>query len=320
MRSVCVAVLSTAASATCHASDLSVGDSCKETWRKLQPVLRPTQEAVGYAMVLYKHEKNFATFKKSQTEMTASPIPVVKRGNVLYVVDHHHTLSALDRSGFDVDVTIKVVCDYSKELEHTFWSSMARDGFAYLSGRPAGSLTVLPTPIDPDSLPTSFRFDATAGSDFADDPWRSLAGYTRKIKADDGTKSARCFLRDCAPDGGTINYFEYRWAYYFDAAYLDAGLWDDPLTFRAFKKTFEKLAPTHPNSTGVPARWQEACATLLPLCRGSSAGSFMVPLQEIAGHLPGYHSGSGPISPGKDPTCDTPSKCPDILAGNTTLP
>ena len=38
--------------------------------------------------------------------MAVKPVPVVKYRGYYYVVDHHHTLSALELAGWEVDVTL----------------------------------------------------------------------------------------------------------------------------------------------------------------------------------------------------------------------
>ena len=321
-RALAVASLATTtvmAKGACDPAGLSPGDTCRQEWRELQTFLRPTQSAVGYAWVLRGYEKDMVKEKDCQREMDDSVIPVAKRGGALYVVDGHHTLAGLDRSGHTgVKVTVNVVCDYSDLAQADFWPKMAANGFAYLAGRPGREPTELPKPIDPASLPTEFRF-GEGGSSFEDDPWRSLAGYVRKIKASDGTRSARCFNRMCSPATGQgINYFEFRWAYFFNDGYLDTALWQDEAAHTAFKSAFDGLRPTRPGDSGVPAEWLAKCEALLPLCRGKAAGAYLVPIEEMAGSLPGWHSGSGPIDPDDDPSCKGAS-CPDLAAsGNAS--
>ena len=123
-----------ASAAECPASVASMrpGDTCHySSWVELQPILRPTQQGIGYAWVQSKLEQKFQTAADAQAELKSSPIPVVVGlgGTALYCLDHHHTLMALELSGKHVRANVKVyvdvVCDYSDLAdENAFWSKV----------------------------------------------------------------------------------------------------------------------------------------------------------------------------------------------------
>ena len=124
-----------ASAAECPASIASLrpGDTCHySSWEDdLQPILRPTQQGIGYAWVQSKLERKFQTAADAQAELKSSPIPVVVGvgGTALYCLDHHHTLMALELSGKHVRANVKVyvdvVCDYSDLAdENAFWSKV----------------------------------------------------------------------------------------------------------------------------------------------------------------------------------------------------
>ncbi len=116
--------------------------------------------------------------------MQRQPIPVVVGpGTLLVAIDHHHTLAALDQSGYDsTDVTINIVCNLSYLTEDTCWIEMERRNFLYLLAHP-GDPNVLPVPINVTALPTKIRFSKD-GSVFQDDPWRSVVGFLEDVASD----------------------------------------------------------------------------------------------------------------------------------------
>lgn len=138
-----------ASAAECPASVASMrpGDTCHySSWEHdLQPILRPTQQGIGYAWVQSKLEQKFQTAADAQAELKSSPIPVVVGfgGTALYCLDHHHTLMALELSGKHVRANVKVyvdvVCDYSDLAdENAFWSKVR----SRLLGRGAASSSI----------------------------------------------------------------------------------------------------------------------------------------------------------------------------------
>ena len=112
--------------------------------------------------------------------------------------------------------------------------------------------------------------------------WRSLAGFVRKLSPAAGATdmaadySSRCYNRVCSESGSSQPFFEYRWAYFFDAAYLNSTLWGAAADASAFTSAFDKLPSAAPGKADTGA-WAKAARLLLPLCRGESAGTFEVP-------------------------------------------
>ena len=203
----------------------SSNKQCINRWRDLKPLLRPTQEAIGYAWIKHKLEKgDFASKARAQTQMDNSIAPaVLGPDNKIYLLDEHHTLAALDYSlwGADTLVKINIVCD-KRQLPsmRLFWQYMVEHDLVSLVSSPRLNVNALPVKISPFDLPQSFSFtvdkpyslsaaniggDAAAGggvddhvddnvpvhvvdadtisSTMRDDPWRSLAGFSRKVLA-----------------------------------------------------------------------------------------------------------------------------------------
>ena len=96
-------------------------------WSNLKPIIKPTQKEVGYAWIQYKLNKDFTSSSKAQDEIDSSATPaVIGPDNAFYIVDDHHTLCALDYSGYNsVSVTLNVICDkrYLKNMDD-FWTEM----------------------------------------------------------------------------------------------------------------------------------------------------------------------------------------------------
>jgi hypothetical protein len=254
--------------------------------------------------------------------MDDKTIPVVfgPGRKAVYAIDGHHTLAALDFSGYHgVEITISVTCNYENMSEADFWAKLKDEGFAYLYGVPKDSPNALPVPISPSELPQQFSF-TKSGSTFDDDRWRAMVGFARKIQTDDTSKyQMRCMDRICDPHtGGTIPFFEYRWAYFFADAFATKSLWDDSSAFEKFSSQYNKLPAAGPGGADVE-EWQTVSNSLLHLCRGSSAGSYSIPATFgiFSGKLPGYHKGMGNISPKKDNSC-SPPVCPDISCSIST--
>lgn len=148
--------------ASCDLATVKEGGSCSDAWSSLKPHVHTTQQAVGYAWVLSKAAK-FDSAKHAQEQMAdevqkaphscapqltprslcpligmnvlhatqprlfRQPIPVVKGPqNDVWIIDHHHTLAALDYSQYsDTVITLQVVCDYSNITTVTgFWDLM----------------------------------------------------------------------------------------------------------------------------------------------------------------------------------------------------
>jgi hypothetical protein len=107
---------------------------------------------------------------------------VIGPDNAFYIVDDHHNLGALDFAEWGVvTVTVNVTCDKRGETMQSFWYDMRKNNLAYLGLHPLGQENSLPVLITPSDLPVSFDFTAARKS-FSDDPWRSIAGFSRKVE------------------------------------------------------------------------------------------------------------------------------------------
>ena len=149
-----------------------------------------TQKEVGFAWIQYKINKSFSSSKDAQKEMDSGYTPgVIGPDSIIYVVDDHHTLCALDYSGYSsTSVTVNVICDKRGLTMDEFWSYMASHNLAYLAAHPDGQPNSLPTAIQSSALAKSFAFNSKTIS-FPDDPWRSLVGFSRKV-----TNAGRYFV------------------------------------------------------------------------------------------------------------------------------
>lgn len=230
-------------------SSVQAGTSCTVAWSALRTKIHPTQDSVGYVWALkHKVEKMYSE-ESAQERMDGKHIPCIKRGSELYFSDGHHTLSALDSSGFwhlaahvqhatlchdslycslvrvlrrATEVTIVVLCDLTALSVADFWATMGEKGFAYLYGRPSGPWTSLPEPLAFSALPSLVVFNNHEPPSFTDDPWRALSGASRKISNQKSCKAAasntkycmRAYDRVCNAEKGnsSIFFFEYYWA------------------------------------------------------------------------------------------------------------
>ena len=78
--------------------------------------------------------QQFTSEAAAQRYMDSKPVPYVQRGSKKYIVDHHHTLAALELSGFDVEITLEQVRSFDK-TEQTlegFWGYLEGRGWAFL--------------------------------------------------------------------------------------------------------------------------------------------------------------------------------------------
>ena len=287
---------------------VGVGEWCTAPWALLQPHLRPTQAAVGFAWVHHKATK-FDSNKHAQKEMDDTPVPVAKGPDGLFLLDHHHELSALDYAGYpDTEVTVFVSCDFSALSASDVWAALVSRAFAYPYGRPLHDHQSLPHLLNESALPTTIGFSASA-STFRDDPWRSLASFVRKVKElDDGSDcpkhaSSDCmrgYIRSCAPSGGVMPFFEFRWAYFFNDAAFSSFLWDNHTAFSRFRAIFPAALSDPSNSD----QWHALAVPMVYLARGTVAAQYRVPgsMGTLAGALPGCVTGMQPIKD-DDPDC-----------------
>lgn len=318
---LCTAGAKKAPACTPGFAGLGVGEACQAPWAQLQPSLRATQNMLGYAWVMYKHAKSMGSAEEAQKEFDKKIVPVVKRGAALYVLDHHHTLAALDYAGAALATavcpTVHVVCDFSAESsdETAFWAKMRAHMYAF--GRPAAQPNALPSALPAPiaaAFPRTITFNATQHHAFMDDPWRSLAGFVRKLDTapgcvcDNHVYGCRAYNKVCDAAGAGMPFFEFRWGYFFNDAHVDPGqkAWGTlPTAAAAAWRTAYAVLP-YP---AVPAlvdmdAWFAAAATLFPLARSAGAGNFSVPPQYVttAGKLPGFKAGAAPFS-SADPDC-----------------
>eukprot|EP00300_Choanocystis_sp_HF-7_P017842 c19852_g1_i1.p1 GENE.c19852_g1_i1~~c19852_g1_i1.p1 ORF type:complete len:337 (+),score=67.45 c19852_g1_i1:2-1012(+) len=293
---------------------LRAGDSCQLEWGSLRPFLRPTQPAVGYALVQQKFEKDFTSSDAAQRTMDKSPVPVVLGPhNNVYLVDHHHTVCALDLSTYRVNVTISVVCDLSDiQSIPVFWDVLRERNYALLVNRPEYDVTSLPRPINYTLVPSNIVF-GPYGSSFTDDPWRSFANFLQKVTNDTCPKSnkycQRGYYKSCDKSNMSIPFYEFRWGYFMtDALFHNTSLWDNNKDRSAFQQILPQLQmPATAGKVDVKP-WIDATNFLVSLCRGWGAMNYVVPseITSLSGILPGYVPLDQLVP--ADPDCDLP-KC-----------
>ena len=135
---------------------------CNNKWHNLKPLIKPTQAQMGYAWVQYKLDKNFKSSEDAQDELDGEEIPaVLGPDNYMYIVDKHHTLSALDFSGYDDTVTLYIICDCRNITSmEEFWRYLEQENLVYLAAHPDNDPNLLPQRIAPSDLPTYFSFNS----------------------------------------------------------------------------------------------------------------------------------------------------------------
>ena len=306
----------------CHNfTQLQRGDSCHQHWGKLKWRLHPTQSSVGKAWVIQKYEKYMKRKDDAQGELDDKPVPVVLGPNHdMWLLDHHHLLSALDFSGFDdLSVTVNVVCAFDpNESMEQFWVKMQAIHGVYPYDRPTGSPNTLPLKESFDRLPNVITYNKTH-STFNDNVWRAIVGFSRKVNDPDCAIKycSRAFVKECNVNGDSIPFYEFRWSYFFNLAYIardPADFWDNVQDAADFKTAFKELEDDAMRNTYDVYKWQNAAKLIVPLARGKRAGTFKFSKdapQVLYGSLPGYHAGMSPINE-EDPDCNPP-KCPIFL-------
>lgn len=300
------AFLSTA-KAACDFGSLAPGTTCSAPWEDLRRTVHPTQDVVGKAWVQHKLHKDFSTPEDAQQELTNEIPYILGPGSIPFIVDGHHTLFAVETSGHTgLVVQLQQICDWSFVPEFEFWAQLANHNFMY------GPLRVddRTLPIWDKSWVYSVRgwagFHPRFIDQLVDDPWRSLASFARKSKNDKCTaaglnsKCLRAYARVCDAEGSGIPFYEFRWAYFMNAAYLDTSLWDSLAEAEAFRARFDSLPPLEDVSA-----WQRLGDSLVPLARGAAAGHYTLPhgfLDEFPENLPGYVDGVDTMLP-QDSDC-----------------
>jgi len=292
---------------------------CNNKWSNLKSSILPTQAQVGYSWIQYKINKDFSSSSDAQSAMDDSISPgVIGPNNKIYIVDDHHTLCALDYSGYDATVTINIICDKRGTSVEEFWSEMEKKNFAFLLSHPINEPNKQYISINYTQLPQSFSFTSKYIS-FSDDPWRSMAGFSRKVttaaapapacSSSSDKNCERCFYRGCVDgtkaSGPGLPYFEFRWAYFMvEATYYNTNLWPSKSQFSDFYQTYTQLPPSHLGSIDT-TKWQNAADKIVSLCRGESTGSYILPQYFSSANLPGYVSGYMPLE--ADPDCSAPT-------------
>jgi hypothetical protein len=287
------------------------GDTCTDQWHNLRQRLHPAQAAVGYAAVQRKYEQDYTTHRKAQAKMNepGSYLPfVLGPHGVPYLVDSHHTVSALEASGHhSVQVTMTKICDWSHLSREDFDMAMKKENFMMSRN---GNGDMIPPTI----------------AALKDDPWRSLAALVRKVKhhhhcPPNNPTCLRGYWRKCQEDGSMIPFFEFRWAYFMKEAFQQgcstSSYWDDRSDCQRFHQAYSKLVETNVGQSirdqHVKA-WQKAAKLLVPLCRGTTAQTYRLPDDlgpPMGGEtLPGRVPQNYQI-PTKDPSCAAP-KCPTM--------
>lgn len=192
-------------------------------WSKVRDALRPTQAALGFDWVFYKL-KNFTSADAAQKYMDTKPVPYVLRNGKLYIVDHHHTLVALDlfarNTGADPFVTMEQIRSFDSAGDGAslstaaFWGFMEGKGWAFLRDASYNR-----TPVE--ALPQDLQL-----ASFRNDVFRSAGGFARVFGALKRGKELSDML-----------FFEFRWGYLFWLHRNDGfGLWPDKRLLRAFQR------------------------------------------------------------------------------------
>lgn len=254
--------------------------------------------------------------------MNSGNVPVViGPGPALYIVDDHHSLCALDFSGFDeTSVTFDVLCDMRHLTPNDFWNELQGQNLAFLVAHPYNDSMELPKAISFQDIPSYFAFTATDKS-LSDDPWRSVAGFSRKVKVAappapkcDSTSSEyceRCMYRGCVDgyqkEGAGVAFFEFRWGYLFnDATYYSTNLWPSESERQSFLKIFEALGHEEVGKMDMSA-WMDAASHVVNLCRSESLSKYQLDTKLFPGtsSLPGYMATYQPLP--DDPVCNSPT-------------
>ena len=139
--------------------------------RVLISSLLPTQGAIGLHQVTAKANKlRKMKHKEQKRYLAARPVPVVlDRDRRTYLIDRHHLCAACQRSEIH-KVYIIVVADFSdSKSDGEFWTRMRKAHYTLLHGARGENIT-------PENLPLSIH-------ELPDDPYRSLAGLVRRMKA-----------------------------------------------------------------------------------------------------------------------------------------
>ena len=305
-----------------HSSSLPSYDSYQPpNTQNLKALIKPTQSQLGYAWVQYKYEIFFQTKDDAQDQMDNGLVPVViGPDNFFYIVDDHHSLSALDFSGeLDVSVTLDVICDKrAVRSMSAFWTEMKNEHLVYLGSKPVSQPNSLPEQIEPSDLPSYFSFTQTDKS-LSNDPWRAMVSFSRKVEKvpdapacpSSSDTCMRCMYRGCVDgtqsSGAGVPYFEFQWSYMMvDSTFYNISLWPSEDSRNSFYQAYSALSSQIPyidtNS------WLDAASLIITLCRSSKISEYTVPTDiysnQFSGMLPGFVLGYEQLE--DDPDCDSP--------------
>lgn len=202
-----------------------------------------------------------------------------------------------------------------------FWQELSSQNLVNLAAHPVDKPNDLPVSIQPTDLPQSFRFTPYITS-FSDDPWRSLAGFSRKVTAaadpaptcTSNKYCERCMFRGCVDGygatGPSVPYFEFLWSYFMlDSTFFTDRNWPSISARKTFTDLYQQLPYGVPVSEINTTQWFDTADAVIPLCREGATASFRVPTDLYKGNngtLPGYIVGYDQLA--TDPDCDAP-KC-----------
>jgi len=290
---------------------------CDNKWKNLKPLLKPTQPEVGYAWIQYKLDKDFTSETDAQAALDDSATPaVIGPGPAIYIVDDHHTLCSLDFSGYeDLKAAMNILCDMRNYSTSDFWATLSSQNLAYLASHPKDKPNELPVSISYKEMPTRFSFTKDDKS-LSDDPWRSLAGYSRKVQSaptpapscsgNDSKYCERCMYRGCVDgyqsSGAGVAFFEFRWAYFMnDVTYYSTEYWPSLDSYSKFKSSYVALPLSEVGKVDT-SDWMNTAELAISLCRASSASKYFLPSAIFAEKpLPGYYEGYVKLE--DDPNC-----------------
>lgn len=319
---------------------LGQGQECRLPWEELRPLIRPTQPSVGHAWVLNIKQRNFGDLAMAQASLDEETMPVATgqglHGDALYLVDHHHLLSALDLSGHNPLVRVHMACQLKQSSEAAIWTELFRRGWAFPHSIPAiaaGNFTQLLTLSEAlVAVPRYLRFNPV-NQTLVDDPWRSLAGFARKLDASQLTPPGggscpeaskfcmRAYDSPCrVADNSGIPFLEFRWAHFFAHAYQERQLWPSARPATDFARSFTALPETRlGKSKDVDmSPWVAVAANLVPLARGKAAAEYSLPDEfgPHAGKLPGVLNGMHAVAHA-EPECE-PIDCTKALRASAS--
>ena len=191
-------------------------------WFEIRDSVRPTQVALGWDWTFLKLA-NFKDFDTASAYMARKPVPYVSYRGKRYVVDHHHTLAALELSGWDVDVKMEEIFEYDADLaEERFWGIMEGKGWSFCWDAEYKRMEY-------SDIPKSFNLTA-----FRNDVYRSLGGFARRYKLLKRGKMLEDKL-----------FFEFQWGYFFWLHRNDAyALWPSSQLQRGFDRLLKMIEQT----------------------------------------------------------------------------